>query len=662
MRTGLFSLHRAFEVLGYENVYDQEKTHSSYEQWNNVLKNREPKAAFRSMFDDSEVVMGMPSFCFWEDILELYPNARVILTVRDEAGWWKSVLKAKDAMDNHVPGAPLKYGTIRRKIEKFLVPSYYKFCEILRFSWATTLGSTSLQVETLNESATRQAFRRHNKYVQSVLQDRKLADGSPQLLVFDVREGWEPLCKFLGKTVPERSFPSPEQLQTLYFPDAQQRPDWLDRVTGFDDLFAPDSDFGNKMRQELLRKLVASTIVLTAFFALILAAAVFFDKIPVTVVVLVYLALITIGINAYGVMHTLILRMPLLMVVPLALQSLLIAAALHACFISYGLFKEVLVTRDKIASPVLVLSSRLMSIICSSVYLLITERRISLGAPLLSMSAFAFTNEASTWAGYEMLKYVSFPVQVMAKSVKMLPNMIMGRVVNKTSYSAFQYGQAVAALVCVAVMHFSDEAHEAGDKGGKGKNQSEEMSQNYKLMMGVAMLGLFFVTDSFTSQWQTALYTKHPKMTQTQMMLGGNMLGLIFTSSTLFASWSKIQASLSVAMENPEIMWRIAGLGVVSALGQFCIYSAIRILGSLSFTWIMTARQLLSVLISLIFFGHGISAVKLLCILTVFAIMSWKQLSKLPDKIIKMRRRNSKPAIFPPKEGLPPKDESKKYA
>ena len=43
--------------------------------------------------------------------------------------------------------------------------------------------------------------------------------------------------------------------------------------------------------------------------------------------------------------------------------------------------------------------------------------------------AFAFTNELSTFAGYEMLKYVSFPVQVMAKSVKMLPNMMMGRIV-----------------------------------------------------------------------------------------------------------------------------------------------------------------------------------------------------------------------------------------
>lgn len=189
------------------------------------------------------------------------------------------------------------------------------------------------------------------------------------------------------------------------------------------------------------------------------------------------------------------------------------------------------------------------------------------------------------------------------------------------------------ALVCVAIMHFSDEAKHSEHKARQGHHAEEPVSENYKLAMGVVMLGLFFICDSFTSQWQTALYTKHPSVTQTQMMLGGNLLGLLFTSSTVFASWPKISESLATAMENPAILWRIVALGVVSSLGQFCIYSAIRILGSLSFTWIMTARQLLSVLISLLFFGHGINVVKLLCILTVFSIMSWKHLSKLPEKI-----------------------------
>jgi len=633
MRTGLQSLHRAFSTLGYTEIYDQERISHSYELWNDVLQNRDPTKAFKTMFGGCQIVMGMPTFCFWEDIWKLYPNAKIILTVRDEDAWWRSVSKAKIAMDHDVPGAPLRYGTIRRQLERWLVPSYHKFCEVLRFAWATTLGATGLQMDMLNESTTRNSYRQHNSYVKSLL-DGKTTNGKPQLLVFDVREGWEPLCKFLEKDVPDRTFPKQEDLTGLYFPDGQQRPEWLDRVTGFDELFAPDTAFGTKMRQELLRGLMFGTAALTILVLIVLTAVVLLTDLPVTIIVLIYLALIIVGWDAYVVMHMLVLRVPLLMVVPLALQSLLIAAALHACFISYGIFKEKLVTQDKVASVVLVLSSRAMSVICSAVALLVTQKSLRLGAPLWSMSAFAFTNELSTFAGYEMLKYVSFPVQVMAKSVKMLPNMMMGRIVNGTRYSFFQYGQAIAALICVAIMHVSDEAAH-GEKG----SPSGAMSENWKLFMGVVMLLVFFAGDSFTSQWQTNLYSKYPHLTQLQMMLGGNFLGMVFTSSNLYYSWPKIRASIQLATENPEVLQRIVALGVVSALGQFCIYSAIRILGSLSFTWIMTARQLLSVLISLIFFGHGFSFVKLLCILTVFAIMSWKQLSKIPEKIKERKQR-----------------------
>ena len=57
------------------------------------MQNRDPTKAFRSMFGGCQIIMGMPTFCFWEDILKLYPNAKVILTVRSEDGWWKSVSK-----------------------------------------------------------------------------------------------------------------------------------------------------------------------------------------------------------------------------------------------------------------------------------------------------------------------------------------------------------------------------------------------------------------------------------------------------------------------------------------------------------------------------------------------------------------------------------------
>eukprot|EP00928_Gymnodinium_smaydae_P062058 TRINITY_DN459_c0_g1_i15.p1 TRINITY_DN459_c0_g1~~TRINITY_DN459_c0_g1_i15.p1 ORF type:complete len:679 (+),score=105.56 TRINITY_DN459_c0_g1_i15:53-2089(+) len=629
MRTGLQSLHKAFDVLGYTDIYDQDHVVTTYELWDNVINNAEPREKFKEMFRGAEVVMGMPTFCFWEEILELYPKARVILTVREEDGWWQSVQRAKVAMDQDVPGAPLRYGTILRYVETWLVPSYHKFCQVLRFAWATSLGGTALQGAGLSECATRAAYRRHNAYVRSIFADRVLDDGSPQLLVFDVSEGWAPLCQFLKKEIPSQDFPTKEDLKP--WPGGQPRPSWYDKVTGFDELFAPDSDFGIRMRSELRRSLAFCGVGLTALLALGASISYFVsDDLPFFMA-LIYLSLIIVGWSAYGVIHQLVARVPLLMVLPMALKSLLIAGMLHVCFISYGILKEMLVTKDNISSSVLVLSSRLMSIALACAYMLVSERRISLGAPILSMSAFAFTNEASTWAGYEMLKYVSFPLQVMAKSVKMLPNMIMGRIVNGTKYSAYQYAQAVAALVCVAIMHFSSE-HEHNSKPSSRGSRSEELDPNYKLLMGILMLALFFVCDAFTSNWQTALYKTYPQMTQTQMMLGGNLLGFVFTSGTLILTWSKITSSLAVAIEDPAICFRIVALGCVSALGQFCIYSAIRILGSLSFTWIMTARQLLSVLISLIFFGHGVNVVKVLCIVTVFGIMSAKQLAQVAPR------------------------------
>jgi len=630
MRTGLKTLHRALRNLGYSNIYDQEDIVSCYDQWNDVLRNKASSEAMSSMFKGREVIMGMPTFCFWEQIVEMYPNAKVILTIRDEDDWWGSVQRAKKLMDNELPGSPLRYGSIMRAIEKKMVPSYHKFCEVLRFAWNTTLGAQGLSGEELNEVAARSSYRKHNSYVKT-----KLSDTKGQLLVYDVRQGWEPLCEFLGKDTPEIDFP--KAMTVAYFPGAhEEKPDCCE----LSELMLPQSDFGVQMRTELRRGLAVFSLALTLFVGLLVAFQMLVQvQLPMMFVALVYVGIITIGWVAYVLMHGLVTRVPALLVVPMAMKSLMIAGALHACFLSYGILKEMLVTKDKVASPVLVLSSRLMAIICGAIAMLLADGKISFGTPLSAMSAFAFTNEASTWAGYEMLKYVSFPVQVMAKSCKMLPNMLMGRALNGTQYSLYQYGQAVAALVCVTIMHFADE--HADDKKGKGKHaQSDDVDPYYNLMMGVFFLIFFFASDSFTSQWQTSLYKKYPNTSQTQMMLGGNLLGFFFTSGSLVFNWAKISKSMGNAMEHPEIMGRIIMLGVVSALGQFCIYSAIRILGPLSFTWIMTARQLLSVLISLLFFGHGINVTKLACIMTVFAIMSSKQLSKIMPKNLPCKKRS----------------------
>jgi adenosine 3'-phospho 5'-phosphosulfate transporter B2 len=638
MRTGLKTLRKALSKVGYTDFYDQEDIVLSYDLWDNVLHNRVTAETYPAIFQGAQVVMGMPTFCLWEQIMQRYPGARVILTVRDEDEWWQSVRRAKAFMDEEVPGAPLRYGSTMRYLERLLVPSYHKFCEILRFAWAATLGAHALEGHELNEAATRGCFRKHNTYVEAMLGHRLTACGAPQLLIYNVRDGWAPLCKFLDKKVPSEEFPSVMNVPYIVGNASTSTVDAAvpDLGQEFEELFVPDSEFGMRMRRELRRGLAVALVGLTIIAGALLAVHLtHLAELPVLVFTLIYLAVLAGGWSAYAIMHTLVMRVPALVVLPMAMKSLLIAACLQGCFITYGILKEMIVTQDQVASPVLVLSSRLMSVACGSVVLLITQGNISLGdVPLRSFFAFALTNEGSTWAGYEMLRYVSFPVQVMAKCCTLLPNMIMGQVLNGARYQWWQYVQAIGAMVCVTIMHLSDEGTD-GKKRTTGRHEIGESSESMRMVIGVGLLVIYFACDSFTSQWQTAVYRKHPKITQTQMMVAGNMVGLSISIVTAAARWTVVSESLAYASSRPEVIGRILLLGLCGAMGQFCIYTAIKVLGALSFTWIMTSRQLVSVLLSLVMFGHGVSLTKLMCIFTVFAIMSSKQLSRAVPQVMR---------------------------
>merc|ERR1719379_419377 len=111
------------------------------------------------------------------------------------------------------------------------------------------------------------------------------------------------------------------------------------------------------------------------------------------------------------------------------------------------------------------------------------------------------------------------------------------------------------------------------------------------------------------------------------MMLGGNLVACVLTLCSIAMQWDKVASSMAAVITSPATMVRIFGLGMCGALGQFCIYYAVKAFGALTFTWMMTARQLLSVVISLVWFGHGVTVTKVVCIAVVFAVLSARQLA-----------------------------------
>lgn len=117
-----------------------------------------------------------PSTTFAWELMDAYPNAKIILTTRDEDAWLASMNSTLFASD---PSPP----------------SFFASFKDFHFGEYETRGEGNVN--------TKEGFRMHNKNVRKWAKDRER-----EVLEYQVKEGWGPLCGFLGKAVPEgRAFP-----------------------------------------------------------------------------------------------------------------------------------------------------------------------------------------------------------------------------------------------------------------------------------------------------------------------------------------------------------------------------------------------------------------------------------------------------------------------
>ena len=118
------------------------------------------------------------------ELLALYPDAVVICSIRDPDPWVKSMATVANA-------AKIRF----LRFVLFWLPGMRHFptyIDMLRRQWVEPYGAS--------EPATRELWERHMVDLKRVVPKEKL-------IFFDVKEGWEPLCKVLGKDVPDVEFP-----------------------------------------------------------------------------------------------------------------------------------------------------------------------------------------------------------------------------------------------------------------------------------------------------------------------------------------------------------------------------------------------------------------------------------------------------------------------
>jgi Sulfotransferase domain len=179
-RTATFSMKFALEHLGLGPCYHMAEVMAGARKnvplWLDVVGG---KPDWDAVFEGYESTTDYPACTYWRELAEHYPDAKVVLTVRDANTWFDSVNETifSDQMQGPLAGSPIEV--------------------MMQGAVFDAFGDRS---RVKDRAFMTEWFERRNQDV---------VDGLPpeRLLVYSPKQGWEPLCDFLGVPVPDAPFP-----------------------------------------------------------------------------------------------------------------------------------------------------------------------------------------------------------------------------------------------------------------------------------------------------------------------------------------------------------------------------------------------------------------------------------------------------------------------
>ena len=184
-RTGTTSTLGALEELGFGPCYTFFTILSAkpehVERWLDIYAGK--PADWPHLFEGFNSVVDWPACDFYEQLMALSPEAKIILNVRDPQAWYESVRNT--IWENYQRMASVGQGPENNGLARLL--------DVMMWQGA-------FQGRFADRQYVIDAFERHTQEVKASLPPEKL-------LVFDVKEGWEPLCRFLDVPIPDKPFP-----------------------------------------------------------------------------------------------------------------------------------------------------------------------------------------------------------------------------------------------------------------------------------------------------------------------------------------------------------------------------------------------------------------------------------------------------------------------
>lgn len=182
------SLKVALETLGIGPCYHMTEVFSNpdhIEVWEAAVRGE--SVDWERLFQDYEATVDWPGAAFYEGLMERYPDAKVILTVRDPDRWYES---ARNTIYNvqSVASSPVI------SLVALFVPRMRHLRRAALMA-ADLVWNRTFEGGFEDREHAIEVFERWNE-------DARRRVSAEKLLVYEVKEGWGPLCEFLGVEVP----------------------------------------------------------------------------------------------------------------------------------------------------------------------------------------------------------------------------------------------------------------------------------------------------------------------------------------------------------------------------------------------------------------------------------------------------------------------------
>ncbi|MCJ1474921.1 UDP-galactose transporter [Lambiella insularis] len=265
----------------------------------------------------------------------------------------------------------------------------------------------------------------------------------------------------------------------------------------------------------------------------------------------------------------------------------------------------------------------LFAALTGSLYLcLSTPRNASLPAIFPSRAILgplclvALTSSLASPFGYASLAHIDYITFILAKACKLLPVMFLHVTLFRKPYPLYKY--VVVALVTAGVAVFTLYHPTSSSK----KHTSGAQRNN---PWGLLLLSINLLLDGLTNSTQDHIFTSFRPYNGPQMMVAQNVLSTALTTLylsslpllplTLLSAFSipstatsELSSALAFLRAHPAVLTDVLGFAVCGAVGQIFIYMTLAKFSSLLLVTVTVTRKMLTMLLSVLWFGHRLGA------------------------------------------------------